>query len=476
MNKIIEVFGRKNCIVNKGLASLSDQFKKVPRFVMDYMIAKLVDENSPTDGIRKIDSIFKEHFFESDQKELIKSRIQKEGSYSLIGQIKLRFDQALNTYWCDIPVISDNHVRVTPELMDKYGDNFLKTDGIWGKMSIGYDPSFHIKRRIYPFVLHDFTPLQITNIGIEDFIKDREKFSKHEWIDLLINTIGFDPNKINNEEKWLHLCRLVPFIQPCVHMIELGPTETAKTFIYRNISPHGYVISGSATTAASLFYNKVRKSIGLIGNKDIVCFDEITTHNVKLDTEVVNMLKDALNSGKFSRDNIEFITDASICFVGNIDCDRNEKKISGFRTHILAGLPNNINKDRAFIDRINGIIPGWKFSKISNSILSNNYGFMMDYFAAIMHELRNRNYYHAIANKLKFYDMSYRNQNSIMNITCGLIKLIHPNAIKNNISKNDIMECVDLAISLRLMVLEELNKISPKEFPTTKLKVDYIEK
>lgn len=447
----------------------------MPRFVSDYLVSQLVDDSNPAPGLQKINKVLKEHFFDSEHKELIKNRIQRMGVYSLIGQIRTRFDQSKNCYWSEIPSLGDAFVRIDCNLLDRYGDLLLLGGGMWGKIDITYDPSVSVGRRQYPFVISEFIPLQVTNIDIDHWIDSRSRFTKQEWIDLLINSIGLNPSKIDYEEKLLHLCRIVPFIQPCVHLIELGPTETAKTYAFRNLSPYSHVISGSSTTIASLFYNKVKKSIGLIGYKDVVCFDEITTDNIKLSPEMVNMLKDTLNSGHFSRDNIEFNTDASVCFIGNVECDRDKKSVIINRNHLFSGLPSSIRDDRAFLDRINGCIPGWKFSKISKSNLSEDYGFMGDYFASILHHMRSRNYYAAIVDRLQFGSMSQRNQQSITNITLGLLKLIHPNCVDTKISNDDLMECVNIASYLRKIVLDQLHKIAPKEFNVNNLCVQCVD-
>lgn len=456
--KIAEVFG-KDKIIDRSINNSSFYFGRMPRFVSDFLIASFVDKKNPTDGFLKINSLIKNHFFDSEEKDLIKSKIHNLNRYILIGKIKVRFDQSMEQYWCDIPVLSDSYVRINKNILDKYGDTLL-VHGAWAKMEIWYDPCFKIKNKSYPFYINSFEPLQVTNIDLNKWIQNRKNFTKEEWLHILINTIGLNPQNLSYEENLLHICRLIPFVQPNTHLIELGPTETAKTYCYRNVSPYSHVITGSSVTVAGLFYNKIKRAVGILGLKDVVCFDEITTNNIKIPTEVINMLKDALNSGKFTRDNLEFTTQASVVFIGNTNINNNH--------FLLRGMPDAIGRDRAFLDRINGIIPGWHFSKISPSNYSKSCGFMLDYFAEIMHKLRNINYAPDITKRLNLGVISQRNESSIVNIICGLTKLMYPDT---NLTNDDLKELIQIATSFRQSVIDQMKILSPQEFGDINLNI-----
>jgi len=465
VNKIKRIFDN-GCIVDKKLASLSDNFRKIPRFVADYLVSTFVDSEDPSPGLRKIDKLMKEHYVDSEQKELIKSRIREKGSHHLIGNIRCRYDQKIDMYWASVGALNDNNIRISPHVLAEYGDILLTTVA-WATIQITFDPT-KFKGKLYPFVIMDFTPFQITSINVDEWISKREEFSDQEWLDLLISSVGFNPAKFTHREKMLYLMRLVPFIESNVNMVELGPPETGKTFNYRQLSSYGYVVSGSKTTVASLFYNKIKKQMGVLGYRDCVMFDEINDANFNGQEELVSILKDFMNTGRFGRDTTDFSSDCSIVFAGNINCDREEKSIHGFYRHLFMPFPELIQNDRAFLDRINGFIPGWEIQQIKESYLSKELGFMADYFSEIMHKMRDRNYGHVILDQVEFGDMGQRNQQSILKVGSGLIKLMYPHRT-DFIEKDELKLVLDIAIELRQRVVDQLAKISPKEFENVKL-------
>ncbi len=466
--KATSVFNDEGVLIDKKLTSLNSQFKKLPRFVADYLITNLVDKHSPEEGMKKIDRIIKEHFVDSTEKELIKSHIKNNGSHSLLGQIRCRYDQNKDQFWADIPALGDANVRIQPEVMGKYGETLLTT-GAWGTVKIAFDQQFNIKSKKYPFIVVDFIPQQIIKIDIDDWINKRNSFETTEWIDLIVSSIGFDPSILTMDEKVLYLVRMVPFVESNVNLIELGPPETGKTFAYRSLSSHGFVISGAKTTVASLFYNKLRRKQGLLCHSDCVMFDEIAHANWHNESEMINLLKDFMNTGKFGRDTMEFSSDASIVFAGNIDCDRETKEVKGFYSHLFACLPNIIGSDRAFLDRIHGYIPGWKMPQIAEAKFSKDIGFMADYFSEIMHQLRSKHYGNIISSNVDFGKMGQRNQTSVTKISSGLLKLIFPHRDSSTIENEELKFVLDHSMKLRQMVVDQLAVIAPGEFKGVEL-------
>lgn len=465
--KISNIFIERGVVVDKSLACLSEQFRKLPAFVVDYLIAEMVNPSEPSSGLDRISKLLNDHFMDSDKKDLVKSRIRECGEHTLIGRIRCRYDESRDEYWVDVTALGNQYVRINPHLIAEYGD-ILLTTGAWGVFKIVYDESFMMRNKLYPFVVTDFKPMQITGIDVDTWINRRQQFTDNEWLDVMITSIGFDPDRLSTEEKMLYMVRLIPFIESNVNMVELGPPETGKTFTYQSLSSHGFVVSGGQTTVASLFYDKLRRQLGLIGYKDVVMFDEFAggRHGNKWSgqSDLIDMLKDYMNSGRFGRGTAEFASGCSTMFAGNIDCDRTKKTVSSRYRSLFSPLPQAVNQDRAFLDRIHGFIPGWKIPQIRESKLAKGQGFMADYISEIMHRMRDRNYAQLILGNVDFCQMSQRNQRSLVRVGSGLLKLIYPHRTVATVATAELKQVLDVAVDLRGRVIEQLSVISPNEF------------
>lgn len=463
MNKTEDIFP-KEYIVDK---KISVNFGKVPSYVSDYLVSQLVDSKDPQTGILKIQKILEENYTESSKKELIKSRIKELGRYSLLGHLQARLDQNKDDYFATISSLEDNNIRIHRTVLENFGDKLL-SEGCFGNIVVAYDPNTLIKKKNYPFLITDFTPLQITQINLNEYVEKRKLFSTEEWIDLLINSIGFDPSKLSQDQKMLYLCRLTLFVESNVNLIELGPVATSKTHFFRNLSQYGLILSGSNPTIASLFYNKLRRSPGVICYKDFLAFDEIS--GIKFDNEeLINTLKDFMNSGKFSRDKTELSSGCGVIFLGNIDCDLKIFEPKNTYQHLFVPLPIKIRNDRAFLDRIHGFIPGWKLPQVSVSSLSKDYGFAADYLSEIFHRLRDKDYSYIINSKIQFEEMGFRNQIAITKLASGLLKIIFPHRTIETILKEELELIMNLSVSLRQRVLDQLRIINPGEFKNSKI-------
>lgn len=470
--KVATIFSERGIVVDKSLAFLNEQFRKLPTFVVDYLIAEMVNSADPVPGLDRINKLLKDHFMESDQKEWVKSRIRENGEYTLIGRIRCRFDEGRDEYWVDVTALGNQYVRINPYVIAEYGETLLTT-GAWGVFKIVYDESYVMRKKLYPFLVTEFRPMQITGINLDTWISRRGQFSDSEWLDTMVTSIGFDPDCLSEEEKWLYMVRLVPFIEANVNMVELGPPETGKTFAYQSLSSHGFVVSGGQTTVASLFYDKLRRQLGLVGYRDVVLFDEFASgrggSKWSGQGDLIDMLKDFMNSGRFGRGTAEFASDCSIMFAGNIDCDRQTKSVSSRYRSLFSPLPQAVNHDRAFLDRVHGFIPGWKIPQIRESHLAKGQGFMADYLSEIMHQMRGRNYAPVILNNVNFGNMSQRNQRSLVRIGSGLLKLLFPHKTAGTVEPKDLKTVLDVAVDLRQRVVDQLAVILPSEFSGIKL-------
>jgi ATP-dependent Lon protease len=455
-------------VVLKPLTRWNEAYKEFPRYVMEYLCARYVDPDNPVSGQQRIDRILSEHYVESGAKELIKSRI-KEGmdqGYILLGHFQVRLDAARDHYWAEVPALDDNFVRVSPGILREYGDALL-AGGAWGTMTIEYDASYELKGRIYPFYIREFHPFQITRLNWDDYVAKRESFDTDEWIGLLIQSIGFNPDQFTEREKMLMLLRLVPFVEANYNMIELGPRETGKTYTYRNTSSKSFVISGGRATPATLFYNLATRKVGILGYKDVIFFDEIANTRFADPEATISVLKDFMQTGRFSRGPQEFSSQASIVLGGNIDVsmDRNTARqapVERYR-HLFEVLPEEL-QDTAFLDRLHAFLPGWELSKIRPENYAQGYGFITDYLAEIFSRFRRRNYQLHITARVDFGSTTGRNQDAIKKTTAGLLKLIYPHRTVQNLADDEFKLCFELAVECRKRVIDQLAIMQPGEF------------
>lgn len=459
----------KDRVVLKPLTRWNEAYKEFPRYVMEYLVARYVNPDDPVIGQQKIDRILNEHYVESGAKELIKSKIKEKGEYTLLGQLQVRLDESRDHYWAEVPVLGSNFVRIGKRVLNEYGEVLL-AGGAWGTMVVEYDPQYELKARLYPFYVREFTPFQITRIALDDYVEKRQNFATKEWVDLLIQSIGFNPAKVTEREKWLMLLRLVPFVEANYNLIELGPRETGKTYTYRNTSNKSFVISGGRTTPAVLFYHRGTRKIGILGQRDVVFFDEIANTRFTDPDATISVLKDYMQTGKFSRGDLEFSTQASIVLAGNLDCDLEKKQPADHYLHLFAVLPPELGNDSAFLDRLHAFLPGWEMPKIRPENYAQGYSFVTDYLAEIFTRLRRRNYQTIVNAHVEFGKMTGRNQDSIKKTTAGLLKLLFPHRTPQTIEKNELWKCLQLAVECRQRIIDQLAISTPGEFKEVDLK------
>jgi ATP-dependent Lon protease len=366
-----------------------------------------------------------------------------------------------------VPALGDSHIRVSDRMLQEFGD-ILLTSGAWGTMKIEFDPQYVIGKKAYPFRIIDFTPFQVTRLSLEDYIEKRRLFTTQDWIDLLIQTVGFNPARLDERIKHLMLLRLVPYVEPNYNLIELGPRQTGKTYIYKNTSQRAFVVSSGKATAATLFHHGTTKRIGVIGVKDVVVFDEIASEREsvhKLDATSIDTLKNYMAQGSYSKDGIEFTSTCSIVLCGNIKTDiENRRPLWDYR-HLFQPLPEELQEDTAFLDRIHAYLPGWEIPVITPANYATGYGFISDYAAEIFRLLRRRNYQTHLVARAKFpEEMSQRAHDAIKKTAAGLLKLVYPHRTPDDVEPEELQFCLDLAVEMRQRVVDQLKALAPKEF------------
>jgi ATP-dependent Lon protease len=457
------------CVVNKSLSHRED-IKRVPKFVSEHLLTQIserIEENPEAfyEDLMKVIQLINTYYPEArDRDRILDKVIIKKETCKIIDEIKVEVDEKHGIRKAIVPSLNLTNVMISDEVV-KENEQLLST-GVWGMaLLIPAEPivdenGWQITLTV---MINKFKPFHVSNINVEDFIKKREYFSLDEWIDVLINTIGLNPEVYTQEQKLLLIARFVPLVENNINLMEFGPRATGKTYFYRNISFYTRIISGGQVTPAQLFYNISRRTVGEIGIKDCIVFDEVSKINFPSSEDMVGKLKDYMESGHFERGPKKATSLCSLVFMGNIE-------VSGYAPveDINYILPLPLRNDTAFIDRVHGIIPGWELPKIGKSeiSLSKNYGFSIDYFSEILHELRKIDFGPLIRSKVKLENVTIRDEKGIVRIASGLAKILFPN---KKFSDEELATIMNLAIRLRQIVADLLHKISPGEYERKKI-------
>lgn len=450
-HKAREVFGEQ--VVIKALAQ-NTAFHRLPRYVSEYLIAKYVRPESWREDLAKIQSKIKDLLPEIDRRELVKERLLRTGEVVLIDPVEARIDLKNSQRWAKVEALGDDKVRVPAALLEQHPGLLL--GGLWGTARIRYVPEADPE---HPNELVAFTPFQVGPPDLAAFRSRRDRFTTEEWICLMLQSTGYAPQAFpSRRQRLLLLTRLTPLVQRNLNLVELGPKQTGKTFLLRNLSPRVFTISGGKATPANLFYNLQTKSLGILGTRKVVVFDEIAKTVFDDRDATISILKDYLESGQFSRGAKSFAADASLLCGGNLDV-QDDQPDNHYR-HLFQPLPAELI-DSAFLDRMHGYLPGWELPKITPEALTNGVGFLTDFFGEIMVRLREDDFQSETRNLTFVAGMTRRDQVAVERITSGLIKLIYPDG---RMTSEERQELVTLACELRQRVHNQLVEIDPGEF------------
>ena len=465
--RLKEIFRGK--VVNKA-HTINTGVDEFPRYVMEYLIDNYCAEETFHEDMEKVVRRLKETFVYGAEAEKIRHYIRENRQHSVIANLEARLVETEDKYWASISAINENFVNIPESIVRQYP--MLLSGGMWGTIDLTYDETEVHNKKIRPFKVTGFTPFQVSVIDLDDYIEKRSEFSVDEWIDILINGCGLDPDKMTRRQKLLYLCRCIPLVETNVNMVELAPRETGKTYLYRNISYYAHVLSGGKATPAQLFINLNTGKIGEVGTRDAVVFDEIANTDFTDPRAFVSIMQGYMQDAKFSRGKKEILAFASLVFVGNIDVQGalpHEKYY-----HLFESLPDFMQVI-AFLDRIHAYLPGWEIPKLTPNSYSKDYGFITDYFCEIMHELRRIDILGAVRPRFELIDLtntsqgiSGRDQRAIMKTTSGLLKLLYPDG---RVSDEELEDVLLLSCELRQRVREQLHLIAPGEYDRVKLGV-----
>ena len=458
--KLKDVFRGK--VVNKA-HTINTGVDEFPRYVLEYLIDNYCSEETFQEDMEKVVRRLKETFVYGAEAEKIRHYIRENRSHSVIASLETRLVETEDKYWGSISAINENFVNIPESIVRQYP--MLLSGGMWGTIDLTYDETEIHNKKIRPFKITAFTPFQVSIINLDEFIERRKEFSTDEWIDVLVNSCGLDPAGMTRRQKLLYLCRCIPLVETNINLVELGPRETGKTYLYRNISYYAHVLSGGKATPAQLFINLNTGKIGEVGVRDSVVFDEIANTDFTDPRAFVSIMQGYMQDAKFSRGKKEILAFASLVFVGNLDVQGNLPHEKYY--HLFEPLPDFLQVI-AFLDRIHGYLPGWEIPKLAPNSYSKDYGFITDYFCEIMHELRRPDLLGALRHRFVLVDharrthgVSGRDQRAVMKTTSGLLKLICPDG---RVTDEELEDILSLSCELRQRVRDQLHLIAPGEY------------
>ena len=455
--KLNEVFAGK--IVRKDLTKKIKEGANVPVYVLEYLLGMYcatTEEEAIAEGVRNVKSILADNFVRPDEAQKIISRLRERGSYTVIDKITVKLNYREDIYEAEFSNLGLKYIPLSEDYPMKY--DRLLCGGIWCIVQLEYEYIEEDKKNGTPIRIVKLTPIQMPHVDIKELKKGRIAFTKDEWIDLMLRSIGMEPTQLEEREKWLLIGRMIPLVENNFNLCELGPRSTGKSHLYKEISPNSILVSGGQTTVANLFYNMAKKTIGLVGLWDCVAFDEVAGISFK-DNDGVQIMKDYMASGSFARGKEEKAASASMVFVGNI----NQSVDMLLKTSSLFDpFPPEMGVDTAFLDRLHCYIPGWEIPKFRPEHFTNDYGFITDYLAEFMRELRKEQYGDALDQYFRLgKNLNQRDTIAVRKMVGGLIKLIYPDG---HYTKDQIEEILRFALEMRRRVKEQLKKLGGMEF------------
>lgn len=445
-------------VVRKDLTKKIKEGANVPVYVLEYLLGMYCatnDENAIADGVETVKKILADNFVRPDEAEKIKSKIKEKGIYTIIDKVTVKLNEKLDIYQAEFSNLGIKDALIDSGIVSKYEK--LLVGGIWCIIKVSYSFDDQDKHRM-PFVVAGLDPIQLPNMDLNQLFEGRKHFTKEEWIDVLIRSMGIEPSHLTEIQKWHFIERAVPLVENNYNLCELGPRGTGKSHIYKEISPNSILVSGGQTTVANLFYNMGQKKIGLVGMWDCVAFDEVAGITFK-DKDGIQIMKDYMASGSFARGKEEKNANASMVFVGNIN---QSVEVLLKTSNLFEPFPPEMATDSAFFDRMHYYLPGWEIPKMRPELITDEFGFITDYLSEFFREMRKRTFSDALDKYFKLgNNLNQRDVIAVRKTVSGLIKLLYPNG---EYTKDELKEILEYALVGRRRVKEQLKKIGGMEF------------
>ena len=445
-------------IVRKDLTKKIKEGANVPVYVLEFLLGQYCSSDDPDiieEGVENVRHILAENFVRPDEAQKTLSLLRQRGSHTVIDMITVRLDIKSDCYLADFSNLGLRGIPIDEEYPTKY--DRLLCGGIWCIVRLDYE-YIEEEKNAPPIHILKLTPIQMPHIDLDELKEGRKAFTKEEWIDVLLRSIGMEPDELQYREKWLLLTRMLPLIENNFNLCELGPRSTGKSHLYKEISPNSILVSGGQTTVANLFYNMARKQVGLVGLWDCVAFDEVAGIRFK-DKDGIQIMKDYMASGSFARGKEEKAASASMVFVGNI----NQSVDVLLKTSSLFDpFPLEMGTDTAFLDRMHCYIPGWEIPKFRPEHFTDDYGFITDYLSEFVRELRKEQYGDALDKYFRLgKNLNQRDTIAVRKMVGGYVKLLYPDG---TFTKEDIEEILVISLEMRRRVKEQLKKLGGMEF------------
>ena len=454
-------------VVRKDLVRQVKVGANVPVYVLEFLLGKYCASDDPAaiaTGLEVVHQTLRENFIRPDESEKAKAALKRRGQHRLIDKVDVRLVATEDKFWANLSNFGDKYVHIPEDVVYRY--ERLLGGGVWSQLDLVYNASDDEAQK-RPFYIRALRPIQVAAFDLEEYLAGRTRFTRDEWLDLVMRSIGLEPTRYDLRGKLLAVLRLVPMVERNYNLIELGPWGTGKSFVYRETSPNAILVSGGKVTVAQLFVNLSSGRIGLIGMWDVVAFDEVAGLQMS-DSTVVNMLKDYMESGSFARGKEETPAEASIVLVGNTTKPPQELARTA---HLFADLPQGM-VDPAFLDRLHYYLPGWETPKLETNLFTNHYGFVSDYLAEAVRELRKQSLTRAIDDEFALgSDLSARDEKAVRKSVSGLLKLLHPHG---EWTRSELREYLEFALEGRRRVKEQLKKLAPHDYAKTSF--SYIER
>ena len=445
-------------VVRKDLTKKIKEGANVPVYVLEYLLGMYCatnDEQAINDGVSTVKRILADNFVRPDEAEKIKSKIKEQGIYTIIDKVTVRLNERQDIYQAEFSNLGIKDAYISEDIVKKYEK--LLVGGIWCIVKVSYTFDDVEKHKI-PFTASSLDPIQLPNMDLTGLFEGRKHFTKEEWMDVLIRSMGIEPSQLTDIQKWHFIERAVPLVENNYNLCELGPRGTGKSHIYKEISPNSILVSGGQTTVANLFYNMSQKKIGLVGMWDCVAFDEVAGITFK-DKDGIQIMKDYMASGSFARGKEEKNANASMVFVGNVN---QSVEVLLKTSHLFEPFPKEMANDSAFFDRMHFYLPGWEIPKMRPELITDEYGFITDYLSEFFREMRKRTFSDSLDKYFKLgNNLNQRDVIAVRKTVSGLVKLLYPNG---EYSKEELEEILAYALVGRRRVKEQLKKIGGMEF------------
>lgn len=447
-------------VVRKDLVRQVKVGANVPVYVLEFLLGKYCATDDPfalEAGLMVVTQTLQDNFIRPDESEVAKARAKQRGQIRLIDKVDVRLLASEDKFWAHLQNFNDRFVHIPEELVYKY-DRLLQ-GGAWCQVDLIYNLADEEARKS-PFYIRGLKPIQVASFDVDTYVEGRRHFSRDAWLDLVVRSVGLEPAGFDLRGKLLTVLRLIPMAERNYNLIELGPWGTGKSFVYRESNPNAILISGGKVTVPQLFVNMSTNRVGLLGTWDVVTFDEVAGLQMS-ESAVVNMLKDYMESGSFARGKEEVPAEASIVLIGNTTKPHTELVRTA---HLFADLPAAMI-DPAFLDRLHYYLPGWEVPKLESRLFTNHFGFVSDYFAEALRQLRKRSFTTAIdAEFVLGSDLSARDERAVRKTVSGLLKILHPHG---EWTRAELREYLELAMEGRRRVKEQLKKLASHDYAKT---------